>query len=525
MTTPRTLSPELTDSNAPLPPASEQGSIRYPTRRIYSVAGVPPEVQAYALAKYSRSSQGMLESIQELSAQKTEQFLDTFYFQYGHRSIADLAHLVFGLEQISILAAISVVDEPVWDGQERSTRYQPFRKTGWALPAEVAGSSFEALFAQTAEGLFSAYEGLSAALLEQLVDAVPRPVDLAEGPYRRTLRARAFDVARSLLPLATHTSVGQIVSARVVERQIGRLLGSPYAELRAIGQELKASCQAPAEAPLSAEAQPPAAPTLVKYAEASEYPITVEQELSHAAKELLAPVGVADRSTRVELAMPDIDPLREIVATLLYRFDVEGHSYRQVQELVRTLSQAQTEELFDLSLVSRGHHDEPLREHRAGYALCFDVLVDLGSFRDLHRHRRCIQVQQPLTWSHAFQRPEEVFGLGLGSRAALGALEAGLGDMYVESLTKAERVAMVIGDKAPLAADYLIPMAYRTRSLFKMDWAEAAYLIEQRTQPQGHFSYRQVAWSMFQALVERSPKLAAPIRATDPNAPFDLLKR
>src|ERR1700687_1770888 len=94
----------------------------YPPRRIYSVVGVPPEIQAYALAKYSRSGQGMLDSIQELSAQRAEQFLDTFYFQYGHRSIADLAHLAFGLEQISILAAVAVVDEPVWDGQERSTR-------------------------------------------------------------------------------------------------------------------------------------------------------------------------------------------------------------------------------------------------------------------------------------------------------------------------------------------------------------------------------------------------------------------
>src|SRR5438067_3117068 len=133
----------------------------FPPRRVYSVTGVPPEIQAYALAKYSRSNQGMLESIQELSQQRAEQFLETFYFQYGHRSIADLAHLVFGLEQISILAAIAVVDEPVWDGQERSTRYQPFRKTGWHLPAEVAGTRAEAIFAQTAEGLFAAYEGLS----------------------------------------------------------------------------------------------------------------------------------------------------------------------------------------------------------------------------------------------------------------------------------------------------------------------------------------------------------------------------
>src|SRR3984893_494505 len=271
--------PTSTASVASTPPEGQQPSVAaqsYPSRRVYSVVGVPPEVQAYALAKYSRSSQGMLESIQELSAQKAEQFLDTFYFQYGHRSIADLAHLVFGFEQISILAATAVVDEPVWDGQERSTRYQPFRKTGWHLPDEVVGTPVQATFTQTAEGLFTAYEQLSAALLEHLIEAVPRPAELSEGNYRRTLRARAFDVARSLLPLATHTSVGQIVSARVLERQIGRLLSSPYAEIRAVGAELKATCQAPAVAPLTMEPQPAAAPTLVKYADASSYPSRVE---------------------------------------------------------------------------------------------------------------------------------------------------------------------------------------------------------------------------------------------------------
>src|SRR5947207_8811403 len=154
-----------TASPASLPPESRS----YPPRRIYSVVGVPPEIQAYALAKYSRSSQGMLESIQELSAQKAEQFLNTFYFQYGHRSIADLAHLVLGLEQISILAAIAVVDEPVWDGQERSTRYQPFRKTGWHMPAELVDADSQDRFARTAEALFGAYESLTTALLEHLV--------------------------------------------------------------------------------------------------------------------------------------------------------------------------------------------------------------------------------------------------------------------------------------------------------------------------------------------------------------------
>src|SRR5437879_9376734 len=112
----------------------EHAQAAYPPRRIYSVVGVPPEIQAYALAKYSRSSQGMLEAIQELSAQKAEQFLNTFYFQYGHRSIADLAHLSFAIENVSMLASIAIVDESRWDGQERSSRYQDFKRSGFFVP-------------------------------------------------------------------------------------------------------------------------------------------------------------------------------------------------------------------------------------------------------------------------------------------------------------------------------------------------------------------------------------------------------
>src|SRR5918995_82731 len=132
--------------------------------KVYAVVGVPPEIQAYAMAKYSRSAQSMLESIGELSAQRAEQFLNTFYFQYGHRSIADLAHLVLAVEDVSILAAARVVDEPLWDGQERSTRYQPFKKTGYFMPPDLEGEQAEA-YREAADALFAAYDGLTADLL------------------------------------------------------------------------------------------------------------------------------------------------------------------------------------------------------------------------------------------------------------------------------------------------------------------------------------------------------------------------
>src|ERR1051325_1619882 len=101
---------------------------------VYAVFGAEPEVQAYAMAKYSRSALSMKESLKELNEQKAEKFLNTFYFQYGHRSIADLAHVALAVEKLSLLAAIVLVDEQRWDGQERSTRYQDFRKSGYFSP-------------------------------------------------------------------------------------------------------------------------------------------------------------------------------------------------------------------------------------------------------------------------------------------------------------------------------------------------------------------------------------------------------
>lgn len=534
-----TVSGTPSNTKAPGGTLAAPGQAGFPPRRVYSVFGVPPEVQAYAMAKYSRSSQGMLESIRELSQQKAEEFLNTFYFQYGHRSIADLAHLVFGVEQISILAAIALVDEQVWDGQERSTRYQPFRKTGWHTPAVIRGTRLERTYDDAAGALFSAYERLTEHLVEHLAAVVERPAELPEAAYRRTLRARAFDVSRALLPLATHTSVGQVVSARVLERQVSRLLSSVYPEVRAIGEELKQACQEPAESPLFERLsgptgddleldrliRPRAAPTLVKYARASPYVEETRRELGQAARAFLDSAGPADRTRAVDLVETGGAIVDEAVATLLFEHDRDGHSFRQAFECAAGLSEAQKQEVLGLSIRHRGRHDDLLRAHQAGYALIFDVLVDLGSFRDLHRHRRCVQVQQPLSWDHGFDRAEVVFRAGLGEAAAKGAMEEGLGDIYASALNDARAASVACAAVDPLVGDYLIPLAYRTRCLFKMDWSEAAYIVEARTTPAGHFSYRRIAWQMYEALHERYPLLASAIRASDPNEPFDLLQR
>ena len=114
------------------------------------------------MAKYSRSSLSLRESLAEISTQRAEQFLNTFYFQYGHRSIADLAHVPMAVERLSLLAAIALVDETRWDGQERSTRYQDFQRSGWYTPALSTGS--RAVFNDAAQALFRAYERLSSGM-------------------------------------------------------------------------------------------------------------------------------------------------------------------------------------------------------------------------------------------------------------------------------------------------------------------------------------------------------------------------
>src|SRR5207248_2789476 len=155
---PRILMADITTVSTPTngsTPAASSSS------EVYAIFGAEPEIQAYAMAKYSRSALSMKESLKEISSQKAEKFLNTFYFQYGHRSIADLAHIAFAIERLSILAAIILVDEQRWDGQERSTRYQDFRKSGYFVPEFGGDERARGIYVEAAQFLFSEYDGIS----------------------------------------------------------------------------------------------------------------------------------------------------------------------------------------------------------------------------------------------------------------------------------------------------------------------------------------------------------------------------
>jgi thymidylate synthase ThyX len=586
------------------PDAPAQADPRNQTE-VFAIHGADPEILAYAMAKYSRSALSMRESLTEISSQRAEQFLNTFYFQYGHRSIADLAHIAFAVERLSLMAAIVLVDEPRWDGQERSTRYQNFLKSGWYIPDFGEDSASARLYSQTIDNLFAAYQNVNAGVLELMRQRVSRPEALKPETYERTLRARAFDVARYLLPLATNTSLGQIMSARSLETQVSRLLSHPAAEIRYLGAKLREAATGPAwnvnlaaaealvkkiallerppireqahetarepgpvplnpytnqpeeawnaqsiaradaqaahdgavefaEDSLAAEAAAlfmrdvRTAPTLVKYAQPSEYLLQSQNDLRQAAHELLrdvpskgslhAIVDLVERTETLEV---------ELAATLLY--SACHLPYRSVRDQVAAWPSARVSEIVELGLKHRGKHDEALRAFHAGAALRFDILMDIGGFRDMHRHRRCTQIIQGFTAEHGYELPGSG-DLPQGPDGKFDILaEAGVLDEYKHAIESAHKAAAhIAAGQAPEAAQsaiYLFPLATRIRALFKMDFAEAQYISELRSGPAGHFSYRRVAWQMFETLRDRHPSLARHIRVTDFNKPIDIFQR
>jgi len=457
---------------------------------------MPPEKSAYALARYSRSADSIRQSVDWVRSHNSQSFLESFYFQYGHQSIADLGHTVLCFEGISELAASEIEDETLWDGQAKSSRYQDFSKAGFITPPELSGAAAER-FNAAGEALLRAYTAVHARVNEYLTAQLPRPESMKPDAYARNIAARAFDVARYLLFWAVPTNVGQVTSIRTLEKQIKRLRISEFQEVRELGNEIAQACAEPPGCTWNegndGKAEP-VAPTLARHAEPDVHLRQSREDLKLWALQNLTvePFDVA----RVDLLKPD-EVLTEIAATLLY--PVCDHPFRAIYETVRAWSQARKAEVLEVAVKSRGSRDDLLRGFRGGQ-YCFDMLIDIGAYRDMHRHRRCHQYRQAYTGQHGYDIPEllKLSGTDAAYRVAM--------DTAMETMRQ-------LPDPA---RQYLLPFGARSRFLFKMDFAEVEYISRVRSGVKGHFSYREIAWEMKQRVEEIEPELAKLIDATPP---------
>ena len=457
---------------------------------------MPPEKLAYALARYSRSPDSIKDSVEWVRTHDSAKFLESFYFQYGHASIADLGHVTICFEGVSELAATEIEDEQLWDGQARSSRYQDFSKAGVVTPPELTADE-AAIYSAAANSLLQGYQVVQTRVAAHLEEKLPRPADMKPDAYKRNLAARAFDVARYLLPFGIPTGVGQVTSIRTLEKQIRRLKASEFQELREIAHELATACAAAPECRWSKDAafSEPLAPTLARHADADEYAGNLRANLIEWASHHL-PKSAHNDPVPVDLLQPN-DHLADICATLLY--PVTDRPFRELYELTQSWPAAKRQELLDVALGPRTKRDELPRQFRCA-PYVFDFVMDIGAYRDMHRHRRCQQFRQFYTNKLGYERPEVL-------------AECGAERIFDEALAAADRA---IGDLPQPGAQYLLPFAARSRFLFKMDFAELEYIARLRSGVKGHFSYRQVAWGMKQALAKLDPALGSLVEATPP---------
>ena len=474
------------------------------TGRVITVAPMPPEKCAYALARYSRSPDSIAKSIDWVRTHDSAKFLESFYFQYGHGSIADLGHLVMCFEGVSELAATEIEDEQLWDGQARSSRYQNFGKSGFIFPSELVDPDQRELYRVTGQRLLDGYARIHERMIDHLSEQLPRPEAMDQAAYMRNIAARAFDVARYCLFWGIPTGVGQVTSIRTLERQIRRMKASEFQELRELADEIAQACTRPPALRLDESmATEPIAPTLAKYVDADTHVSAARADLRQWAGQMLPVRNEANGDRVADLIEPRCVE-SDIAATLLY--GVTHHSYRWLYEFMNDRPALRTEAI-DVALKSRTKRDELLGGFRGG-PFVYDMVMDIGAYRDLHRHRRCQQSRQEYSTALGYEVPDAI-------------AQAGLEPMYRE----VQDAAVAAFAKLPAPArQYILPFSTRGRFLFKMDFAEVEYISRLRSGVKGHFSYRRVAWEMKKRMDELHPELGRLIDATPPEVE-DPLKR
>lgn len=478
------------------------------------VAGpMPPEVTAYTLARYSRSPDSFVESLDWVRSRDSSKFLEDFYFAYGHASIADLGHVTMSLEDISEIAAIEVEDEQLWDGQAKSTRYQDFSKCQFVTPRELSVRQARQ-YVETAEFLLDTYAVVTKAVGAYLRKQTPKPEGMSQAAYDRTMDARAFDNARYLLFLGIPTNVGQVTSIRTLEKQIQRLGAAPQEELRTIAAQMQKACGEP---PVlyyniaNPNEQLPVAPTLAKHLK----PNSFRERMLAAVREWAAGPGLGwmsasrtfvhrENTVRLYTPVSHLDAMDvETCATLL--FSASEYSYGHLLTMAGHMGPGARNELLKVALGSRARYDELPREFRSA-PLAFDIVMDIGAYRDLHRHRRCQQFRQKYTTDLGYEIPEDV-------------INAGVYDEYCHAMTTAHNLFNEWREKGidAAVAAYVLPFGTRIRTLFKMDFAEADYICKLRSGVKGHFSYRKIAWEMYSRTKEVAGFLGDFMEATHPD--------
>ncbi len=447
-------------------------------RRVYPLSprDLSEEQLAVVFAMTSRRPEPFDEIATQVSQERAAGFHERWVLGYGHASVAEHAVLHLAVENVSRLACDTLEDNRLASYTEKSSRFQIMPSDYFHVPQELdAAAELRSLYIDTCRSLFTAYEDLLEGLRTHLREAQPRRKNERVGAFNLRIRRVAIDSCRFILPAATLTNVGMTMNARSMEHAVSKLLSSPTAEERELGQELK-------------DKGLEITPTLVKYADFNPY-IAGTREW----QEELSPSVESSPEGKINARLVSHDPDADVTlaTALAYRFSDASHE--SVVEHTRRLSPQDRHEIIARCLRNLGPHDPLPREFEL-VDYVFELVMDYGAYREYKRHRMQSYFPQPLTVVHGAVIPPLIE-------------EAGLSDSFNEAVQTSESAFRRLQQFMPQVAPYLVTHAHRRRTLVKLNARECFHLFKLRIQRQAHFTIQQVSEAALKIAVDVHPWL------------------
>ncbi|MBS3169847.1 FAD-dependent thymidylate synthase [Candidatus Woesearchaeota archaeon] len=426
---------------------------------------------------------------------KAQDFFRTWYGKYSHKSIANVVWIPFVGTNVSHLFARQLAYDQLAFFIEQSTRFVKFDVANLYLDENVMASSHRDAFVGTLRRAAEVYElfteqaaGHYGELLP-FEEWLPKQDEVTAGmkekqqriKYRRELRAKAFDVARFLLPQAVRTNIAWILDARSTEFDIGAWKGHPLSEIRE-------------SAGLIEKAGGMIAPSLLKYTDENVYYKDQYTGFNEALRVDLKP---SQMTKGVDVLSYDSQAFDKAVAMLLMRSN-RSHDFTQFLQHAQGMGFEEKVAVLQRVTEKRGQYDEwvDIEEAFDCVRITAQVRTDIGAARDLRRHQKWDRNEGLYTLDNGFYLPEVV--RDIGSDAVV---------LYNEVMEKAGEMERALRGEFPHEAQYVVPMAAFHPLVMSGGLDQLQYFVATRTTPQGHFSYREDAYNLAEAVCKVHPWL------------------
>ena len=470
---------------------------------VFALTNLPEVVKGALFARYSRTPKslrrlfldefagplegGAVAGLEGVKVEKAEQLFDRVFFEFGDDSVAQLGGVHLACEQASQLLAKAIEWGRLAAYLEQSTRYMRYDDTPggrWRLttPPEIeggpAGEAYEAYATRT----FEAYGRMFQPLFDLFAERFPKDPSDSDFLYRSTITAKTCDTLRVLLPAGTRSNLGVFATGQAYEQMLLRMRAHPLAEVREYADLMLVELRK-------------VIPAFLKRVDLDDRGVAWSRYLAET-REATAEVTAkftegTEPGHRETVTLTDYDPLGEekVVAAAMYASSDLPDD--RLQSLAHTMSPDERDAVLSAYVGERGNrrHKPGRAFERTGYR--FDVLCDYGAFRDLQRHRLLTLEWQRLSPEHGFDTPDVI-------------ADAGMTEEWNRVMEDSAATWATLSEHAGEdVAQYSVAMAYRIRFVMQMSAREAMHLIELRSSPQGHPTYRRVAQQMHD-LIEKN---------------------